>query len=104
MREAAGGLNSLKESDKSCKGVSHHALAPRKRGRRIQSLRAFRLALFSWFGGSGILFCLVCLVDLVGLVCLFFVFQNGKKSNVGVFFIHLLMLFHGILELGGHFF
>ena len=35
----------------------------------IQSLRAFRLALFSWFGGSVVLFGLVCLVGLVGLVC-----------------------------------
>ena len=38
------------------------------------SLRAFRLALFSWFGGSGVLFCLVCLVGLVGLVCFLFCF------------------------------
>ena len=45
----------------------------------IQSLRAFRLALFSWFGGSGVLFCLVCLVGLVGLVSfLFLFFPNGK--------------------------
>ena len=42
--------------------------------RLIQSLRAFRLALFSWFGGSAVLFCLVCLVGLVGLVCFLFCF------------------------------
>ena len=39
----------------------------------IQSLRAFRLALLSWFGGSVVLFGLVCLVGLVGLL--------NKKNN-----------------------
>ena len=53
----------------------------------IQSLRAFCLALFSWFGGSGVLCGLVCLVGLVGLVwfcCLFF--WNGKGSGGGCYF------------------
>ena len=52
----------------------------------IQSLRVFRLALFCWFGGSGVLFCLVCLVGLVGLFCFLLFFQNGNGSNVGVCF------------------
>ena len=52
----------------------------------IQSLRAFRLALFSWFGGSGVLFCLVCLVGLVGLVCFLFCFLKCKRVQCGCFF------------------
>ena len=71
----------------------------------IQSLRALRLALFSWFGGSGVLFCLVCLVGLVGLVSVFcFVFFKMEKDPVWVICSHLFVFFHGLLELGGHFF
>ena len=59
----------------------------------IQSLRAFRLALFSWFGGSGVLFYLVCLVGLVGLVCFLFCFLKWKRVQWGCFFLFLLSWF-----------
>ena len=70
----------------------------------IQSLRAFRLALFSWFGGSGVLCGLVCLVGLVGLVCFFCLFFEMEKDPIGDVFSHFLKFFHGFLELRGHFF
>ena len=83
MRGAAGGLNSLTESDKSCYGDLHHALAPRKRGRRIQSLRAFRLADF-YVNVSCFVWC-VWLVWWVWLVCCFF-WSLLKKNPRGSFF------------------
>ena len=59
----------------------------------IQSLRAFRLALFSWFGGSGVLFCLVCLVGLVGLVCFLFCFLKWKRVQCACFFLYHFVVF-----------
>ena len=59
----------------------------------IQSLQAFRLALFSWFGGSGVLFCLVCLVGLVGLVCFLFCFLKLKRVQCGWCFPLVLCFF-----------
>ena len=63
---AVGGLKDLKESDKSCKGVSHHDLhlgKPRAAdsiASRIPPCRFFSLTCFvllgvsGWFGGSGL--------------------------------------------------
>ena len=59
----------------------------------VQSLRAFRLALFSWFGGSGVLFYLVGLVGLVGLVCFLFSFLKWKRVQCGCLFFIFLCFF-----------